>query len=145
MPENSRTDNRLTPAQLTASLAALIHGPYVDASTAGAADLAAEAIRYLNYAAPRGGITEPATVATVAADLAATAYRLPQLLASLGDWLMAEAAAGRLADDHRRPPAGLAERISAAIRTASDQADGLSAVHNLAATVHVAGPAAPAA
>ena len=148
MPENSRTDSQLTPAQLTASLAALVNGPYADTSTAGAADLAAEAIRYLNYAAPRGGITEPATVATVAAGLATAAYRMPQLLAALGGWLEAEAAAGRLADDHRRPPALQADRTRAAIRTASDQAGslaaGLSAVHNLAATLHAAGPA-PAA
>ncbi len=41
MPENSRTDSQLTPAQLTASLAALVNGPYADTSTAGAADLAA--------------------------------------------------------------------------------------------------------
>ena len=66
--------------------------------------LAAEAVRYLNHAAPRGGVTVPATVATVTADLSAAAYRLPQLLAGLGDWLTAEAAAGRVGDDHRRPP-----------------------------------------
>jgi hypothetical protein len=77
MPENTRTDSQPTPAQLTASLATLIHGPYANASTAGAAEPAAEAIRYLNYAAPRGGITKPATVATVAAGLATAAYRLP--------------------------------------------------------------------
>ena len=34
MPENSRTDSQLTPAQLTASLAALVNGPYADTSTA---------------------------------------------------------------------------------------------------------------
>jgi hypothetical protein len=51
MPETS--DIRVTTAQLTAGLAGLIHGPYADASTAGAAELAAEAVRYLNHASAR--------------------------------------------------------------------------------------------
>jgi hypothetical protein len=140
MPENNASPFTLTPVHLTACLTGLVHGPYGDADTAAVAGLTAETIRYLNYAVPRGGVTDPATVYAVSGDLTAAAYRLPQLLAALGDWLAAEAAAGRLADDHRRPAAGLADRISAAIRTASDQAGslaaGLSAVHNLAATLH---------
>jgi hypothetical protein len=60
MPETSDAPD--TTAQLAASLAAFTDGPYADASTAGAADLAAETIRYLNYAAAKGGITDPATI-----------------------------------------------------------------------------------
>jgi hypothetical protein len=103
---------------------------------------------HLNYAAPRGGITEPATIAAVTADLSTAAYRLPQLLTALGAWIIAEAAAGRLADDHSRPPAQLTVRIRDTLRQADDNAEtlaaSLSAVHNLAATLHAARPAAPA-
>jgi hypothetical protein len=149
MHETSSTPFTIAPAHLTACLATLVHCPYADADTAGVAGLTAEAVRYLNYAAPRGGITEPATVATVTANLATAAYRLPQLLGALGDWLKAEAAAGRLADDHRRPPEHLTTLIRAAISQAADHADNLATAlntaHNLAATLHAAGPSAPAA
>ncbi len=146
MPATSDAGSPLTPAQLTGRLTALIHGPYADADTAGGADLAAEAIRYLNYAAPGGGITDPATTATVAASLAIAASRLPQLLAALEQWLTAEAAAGRIADDHHRPPADLAGRIRAVMSQAAGHADDLTAAlstaHNLTATLHAADPAA---
>jgi hypothetical protein len=99
----------ITPAQLTAALAAHIHGPYADTDTAGAAEVTAEAVRYLNHASPRGGITEPATVNTVAAYLATTVYRMPQLLTELAEWLAAEVAVGRVADDHHRPVWQLAD------------------------------------
>ena len=95
MPETS--DIPVTTAQLTASLAALTVGPYADASTAAAADLAAETVRYLNHAAAKGGITDPATVSDLTGSLAATAYRLPQLLNTISEWLRAETAAGRIA------------------------------------------------
>jgi hypothetical protein len=148
MPSNDLIPLSLTPAYLTACLTELVNGPYADADTAGAADLAAETVRYLNYAAPRGGITEPATVAAVAASLAATAWRLPQLMSALAEWLAAEATAGRLADDHRRPPADLTALIRAATSQAGDRAGDLAAalstVHNLSATLHAAGPAGPA-
>ena len=102
MPETS--DISVTAAQLAAGLAALVHGPYADASTASAADLAAETARYLNYAAAKGGITDPATISALTASLATTAYRLPQLLNTISEWLRAETTAGRIADDHRRFP-----------------------------------------
>jgi hypothetical protein len=149
MPENDSNPFTLTPVHLTACLATLIHGPYADDDTTGVAGLAAEAIRYLSYAAPRGGITEPATVATLTADLATTVYRLAPLLAALGDWLTTEAAAGRLGDDHHRPPDQLTGHIHAAISRASEHAGGLAAelnaAGNLTAALHAAGPAAPTA
>ena len=40
----------MTPDQLTSTLTARLHGPHDDEMTAGAARLAAEAIRFLNYA-----------------------------------------------------------------------------------------------
>jgi hypothetical protein len=146
MPETSHAPD--TTAQLTASLAALTDGPYADASTEAAADLAAETIRYLNNAAAKGGITDPATIAALTASLATAAYRLPQLLNTISEWLRAETTAGRIADDHRRSPDQLAARIRAAITHAADNADSLAAalaaVHNLTATLHTAEPAAPA-
>jgi hypothetical protein len=39
------------------------------------------------------------------------AYRLPQLLSALDEWLTVEVAAGRVADDHRRPPGELAAKV----------------------------------
>ncbi|HEY5398270.1 MAG TPA: hypothetical protein VIL16_23075, partial [Trebonia sp.] len=110
----------------TAQLAGLVHGPYADASTAAAADLAAETIRYLNHAAAKGGITDPATIAAVTASLAASAYRLPQLLNTISEWLKAETTAGRIADDHRRSPDQLTARIRAAIIQTADNADALA-------------------
>jgi hypothetical protein len=146
MPETSDTPD--TIAQLAASLAGLIHGPYADASTAGAADLAAETVRYLNYAAAKGGITDPATISALTASLATAGYRLPQLLNAISEWLRAETAAGRIADDHRRPPDQLTARIRTAITHTADSAEelaaALAAVHNLTATLHTAEPAAPA-
>jgi hypothetical protein len=130
------TDTPATTAQLTASLTGLIHGPHTDAGTASAADLAAETIRYLNYAAAKGGVTDPATVAALTASLATAAYRLPQLLNIISEWLKAETAAGRIADDHRRTPDQLTARICAAITQAAD-----AAVGNLTATLHTAEPA----
>jgi len=85
-------------------MAARVHGPYADADSASAAEVTAGALRYLNHAAPRGGVTEPATVTTVAAHLAATAHRLPQLLTQLAEWLAAEAAAGRSPTTTAAPP-----------------------------------------
>ena len=144
MPETSAIP--VATAQLAAGLAGLIHGPYADASTADAADLAAEAIRYLNHAAAKGGITEPATIAAVTGSLVTAAYRLPQLLNTITEWLRAETAAGRIADDHRRSPDQLTARVRAAISQAVDSADALTvalaAVHNLTATLHTAEPAA---
>ena len=143
MTETSDTPH--TTAQLTASLAALTHGPYADASTAGAADLAAETIRYLNHAAAKGGIADPATIADLTSSLATAAYRLPQLLNTISEWLRAETTAGRIADDHRRSPDQLTARIRAAITHAADNADdlaaALAAVANLTATLHTAAPA----
>ena len=55
MPETSDVGRQLAPAQLTKRLAGLVHGPYDDLDTTGAAGLAAEAIRYLNHAVPRNG------------------------------------------------------------------------------------------
>jgi hypothetical protein len=134
----------VTPAQLTASLASLTHGPYTDLSTAAAADLAAETIRYLNDAAPMGGITDPGTVAAVTANLATAAYRLPRLLTAISEWLAAETAAGRIAADHGRPAAQLTDLVAEAAESADALAATLASLHRLTATMH-ADAAVPAA
>jgi hypothetical protein len=149
MPENNSNPFTLTPAHLTACLSTLIHGPYADTDTAGVAALTAETVRYLSYAAPRGGVTDPATIATVTANLATAAYQLPPLLAALGDWLNAEAAVGHIADEYRRPSDQLTARIRDTIGQATDHAGrlatALNAAHDLAATLDTVGPAVPAA
>ena len=151
MPENDAAPAP-APAQLAAALAARIDGPHGDADTVGAAVAAAEAVRYLNHASPRGGVTEPATVSTVAAALAAAAYRMPQLLTQLAEWLAAEADAGRIADDRRRPAWQLADAARLLLWEATEHAEhlasALSAAANTTATLHAADgdrPAAPAA
>jgi hypothetical protein len=112
---HARNQPHPATAQLTAHLGSLTHGPYADASSVGAADLAAETIRYLNHAAAKGGITDPATVADLTSSLATATYRLPQLLNTISEWLRAETTAGRIVDDHRRPPDQLTARIRATI------------------------------
>jgi len=148
MPETDPA-GPLPPALLGEQLAALLGGPYSDADSAGAAGLAAECLRYLNHAAPRDGVTEPATVCAVASELSLMAYRLPQLLMALGEWLTAGAAAGRVADDHGRPPAELAAKVRGAFGDAAAYAGRLgvtlSLAHNLSATLHASDPDGAAA
>jgi len=96
----------MTPARLTVELERRLGGPHADEHTAAAAYLAAEAVRFLNYAtgahAPQG-LACPATACTITADLALAAGRMPQLLDQLAAWLRAEESAGRLAMDDRSP------------------------------------------
>lgn len=136
-------DSVSLPELLEARLVALASAPYRDADTAGVAGLAAESARYLGNAVPRGGVTSPATVAAVAADLSLLASRLPGLVSVLGGWLMYESAAGRLDDDQHRPPAELATEIvtasSDACQSARELARALSTLTNLTETLHPAG------
>jgi len=120
----------MTPDQLTDTLTARLNGPHSDEATAGAARLAAEAARLLNYATgPHAseGLTEPATAYRVMGDLAQAAYRLPQLCGQLGDYLAREVAAARLADDHGRPPGLLITRARHDLDAAARHADALGA------------------
>jgi hypothetical protein len=139
MPDTRRS---LAPGQLTAHLTATLHGPYDDTATAAAAGLAAECIRYLCYAGPRGGITEPATIAAVTTSLTVSAYRLPQFLSQLSDWLTAETAAGRIADDQHRPASQITDAardiVAEAAEHAASLAVTLTAAANLTATLHTA-------
>jgi hypothetical protein len=143
MPETCHTP--VTVAQFTASLAGLIHGPYSDDATTDAAALATETIRYLNHATRAGGITDPATIAALTANLADAVYRLPQLLNQTGDWLIAETTAGRIADDHHRQAWQLTDAtrtiLGEAVVHAAALARTLNAAQNLTATLHTTQPA----
>jgi hypothetical protein len=88
-----------------------------------------------------------AAFADLTASFATASHRLPQLLNAIGAWVLAETAAGRIADDHHRTPEQLAVRICAATAQAADSADdltvALAAVYNLTATLHSTQPAIP--
>lgn len=133
------------PDQLTNHLTASLYGPHSDEVTTGAARLAAEAIRFLNYAtmAGCGGLTEPATVPAVTGELSVAVYRLPQLFRQLADWLHAEMTAGHLADDHGRPAHLVTDEARTVLAEATSRADhlgrALAAVQSLTATLHAAG------
>jgi hypothetical protein len=120
----------MTPKQLSAELEGGLDGPHADEHTVWAADLAAEAIRFLNYAtgshSPEG-LTGPATVYTLAADLSSAAWRMRQLFAQLGGWLAAEEAAGRLGTDDGSPVADTVDAARMNLSNASTAANRLSA------------------
>lgn len=133
----------LTPGQLADALTAGLDGPHADEHTTGAAGLAAEAVRFLNYATgPHAGqgLTYPATVYSTAGYLAVAAERLPQLFGQLTGWLDGECTAGRLGDDHGGPVAPLTDRaryhLDQAARHATALSEALAAVQSALATVH---------
>ena len=135
----------MTPDQLTSTLTARLHGPHHDEMTARAARLAAEAIRFLNYATMPGcgGLTEPATVPAVAGELSVAVYRLPQLFRQLGDWLNEAMTAGQLANDYGRPVYQLTDEARTVLAEASSRADhlgrALAAVQSLTSSLHATG------
>ena len=133
----------LAPGQLADRLTAGLDGPHADEATAGAAGLAAEAVRFLNYATgshAEQGLTCPATVYSVTGNLAAAARRMPQLFGQLTRWLDAEHAAGRLGDDHGGPVGPLTDRaryyLDGAARHAAALSADLAAAQVALATVH---------
>ena len=134
------------PGQYARDLSGRAHGPHDDQATTGAAALAAETIRYLSYATTHGGLSDPATVYAVAGDLSAAAFRLPQLLTQLVDWIDAEAAAGRIVGD--RPATRLDSDARAifgeAVGHAASLAAALADAHNLTATMRAANRATEA-
>jgi len=120
----------MTPKRLARELAARLDGPHADEHTAGAADLCAEAVRFLNYAtgshAP-AGLVYPSTVYMIAADLSSAAWRMQQLFGQLADWLAAEEAAGRLGTDDGSLVADTVAAASVNLTSATTAANHLSA------------------
>lgn len=72
-PARAQGETPLEPQPLRGG--ELVHGPYADASTVGAAELAAETVRYLNHAAANGGISDPATISAATSSFATAACR----------------------------------------------------------------------
>lgn len=137
----------MTPKQLGRELEARLNGPHDDEHTAAAADLAAEAVRYLNYAtgshAP-AGLAYPSTVYLLAADLSSAAHRMVQLFGQLGDWLTREDAAGMLGTDDGSPSADVVttarKRLAAASASATLLSAQLAALQNGIAGLNGNGP-----
>lgn len=120
----------MTPERLARELAARLDGPHADEHTAGAGELCAEAVRFLNYATGShspAGLVYPATVYTLAADLSSAAWRMQQLFTQLSGWLAAEDAAGRLGTDDGSPVADTVAAASVNLASASAAANRLSA------------------
>lgn len=137
----------MTAKRLGRELAARLDGPHADEHTTGAADLAAEAVRYLNYAtgshSPEA-LTFPSTAYGIATDLSIAARRMPQLFDQLARWLADQLTAGMLGADLGADPAEavaaarlhLLEAAGHAARLAAD----LTAVQNDLAAVNGRGP-----
>jgi hypothetical protein len=137
----------MTPKRLGGELEARLDGPHADEHTAAAADLAAEAIRYLNYATGShspAGMVFPSTAYLIAADLSQAASRMPQLFDQLARWLADQLTAGMLGTDSGAPAddavaAARLHLLEAAGRASMLAAD-LSAVQNDLAAVNGRGP-----
>jgi hypothetical protein len=92
----------LTPALLLRRLEAAAGGPYDPDATVAVAWLAAEAVRYLNYASRSDeGVEFASTLYTVAGALSLAASRIPQLADQVSAWL--DANSGRLRNDDGTP------------------------------------------
>jgi hypothetical protein len=127
----------MTPKQLTDEIQRRLDGPHDDEHTHAAADLAAECIRFLNYAtgshAP-AGLVYPSTVYLIAADLSSAAHRMVQLFDQLANWLEREAADGMLGTDDGTPAADVVAaacgHLAVAAWTAQQMSARLSALQN---------------
>jgi hypothetical protein len=133
----------MTPAEMSARLTRCLDGPHGDEDTAAVAELAAEAVRYLNYATgnhAKDGLTCPATAYAVTGSLGLAASWLGQALAQVTDFLDRELAAGRLGDDSGCHPALPVERarrhLEHADQAARALADALSAAQQDLAGLH---------
>ena len=137
----------MTPKQLTVELDNRLSGPHDDEHTAAAADLAAECIRFLNYAtgsyAP-AALVYPSTVYRVAADLSSATHRMVQLFGQLADWLAREDAAGMLGTDDGAPSADVVAdarlNLAVAARTAQRLSEQLAAIQNGISGLNGRGP-----
>lgn len=137
----------MTPKRLVRELEGRLDGPHADEHTADAAGIAAEAIRFLNYATGShspAGLVYPATVYSVAADLSSAAYRMRQLFDQLGGWLERQDDDGLLATDDGAPiaPVVAAARTNlASARTAATAlSSSLAELQNSIAALNGRGP-----
>ena len=92
--------------ELAAKLEGRMDGPHADEDTAAVAHLAAEAVRYLNYATGSHagqGLEWPGTVYSIAGGLSTAVHRMPQLFRQLAHELSGQYADGLLATDDDGP------------------------------------------
>jgi hypothetical protein len=137
----------MTPKRLVRELETRLDGPHDDEHTAAAAELAAEAIRFLNYATGShspAALIYPATVYSIAAGLSSAAWRMQQLFTQLDDWLTAQDAAGMLGADGDIPAADVVTaartNLTSAATAANHLSDCLDALHNSISTLNGRGP-----
>jgi hypothetical protein len=119
----------MTPKDLAREVEARLDGPHDDEHTVAVADLAAEAIRFLNYASGSHspcGLVYPSTVYWIAGNLSWATYRMVQLFEQLGDWLAATDANGLLGTDDGAPTADVTMRARADLREAITYASKLA-------------------
>ena len=140
----------MSPSRLAVELDSRLDGPHADEHTVGAANLAAECVRFLNYATgshagPSGGVTWPSTVYSVTAGLSQMAERMPQLFTQMSLWLVTEMLDGRVGMDDGSDPdpaiAGAREHLNRAKYAALRLSQELSATQNALAAVNGRGPA----
>lgn len=119
----------MTPKRLAGEIERRLDGPHADEHTAGAAYVAAEAVRFLNYAtgshSPEG-LTFPSTAYDIAADLSIAASRMPQLFDQLSRWLADQLAAGMLGTDNSTPAADAVAAARLHLLEAAGRASGLA-------------------
>ena len=137
----------MTPKRISRDLEARLDGPHADEHTTAAADLAAEAIRYLNYATGShspAALTFPSTAYDIATDLSIVARRMPQLFDQLARWLADQLAAGMLGTDDGIPPADVVaragERLARATVFAEHLASELAALQSAISGLNGRGP-----
>jgi len=137
----------MTPKRLAGELVRRLDGPHADEHTAATADLAAEAVRFLNYATGShspAGMEFPSTAYLIAADLSVAAGRMPQLFGQITRWLGDQLDAGMLGTDDSTPPAeavtAASGRFARAAALAEALAAELSAAQNDLAAVNGYGP-----
>jgi len=95
-------------------------GPHSPEYTKQVGDLAAEAVRVLNYAtrSDAGGLANPADAGDLLGALCETASRLPQLCSHIQKFLASRLAAGTVGGDGGRDPARMVAGAVAQLRDA---------------------------
>ena len=137
----------MTLAELVAEIERRMDGPHADEDTTAAAWLAAEAVRYLNYASgshSATGLEFPSTVYTTAGGLSTAAYRMQQLFEQLTRYLADQDAAGLLGTDDGTPTyrtvAAAKERLDTAVKLAAGLDHELAQLQNILSILNGRGP-----
>jgi hypothetical protein len=142
----------MTLTELVAEIERRMDGPHADEETTAAAWLAAEAIRYLNYASGSHsgmGLEFPSTVYSIVGGLSTAAHRMQQLCEQLARYLVGQDAAGLLGTDDGTPAyrtvAAAKERLNTIVKLAAGLDHELSELQNTLAILNGRGPNRPGA